>query len=83
VAAIHVRSFAPAHGIAEDPVCGTGNIGVAAFLRQTKNPLLRSEYIARQGAQLGRDGRVHMRIAAEDIYLGGNSVTCVDGSLAA
>jgi PhzF family phenazine biosynthesis protein len=83
VASIHVRSFAPAHGIAEDPVCGTGNISVAAFLRHTKNPLFRGEYIARQGAQLGRDGRVHMRIAAEDIYLGGNAVTCVDGSLAA
>lgn len=28
--AIHVRSFAPAHGINEDPVCGSGNISVAA-----------------------------------------------------
>src|SRR6185503_20966756 len=33
--ALHVRSFAPAHGISEDPVCGSGNIGVAAYLVKT------------------------------------------------
>jgi PhzF family phenazine biosynthesis protein len=84
VAAIHVRSFAPAHGIAEDPVCGTGNIGVAAYLRHT-NQLERfgERYVARQGAQCGRDGRVFMRVSREAIYLGGNAVTCVDGDIAA
>src|SRR5262245_7916298 len=34
-AQIHVRSFAPGHGIPEDPVCGSGNICVAAYLRST------------------------------------------------
>jgi PhzF family phenazine biosynthesis protein len=82
VAAIHVRSFAPAHGIAEDPVCGTGNIAVAAYLRHT-NQMERfgERYVARQGAQCGRDGRVFMRVSREAIYLGGNAVTCVEGSL--
>lgn len=81
VAALHVRSFAPAHGIPEDPVCGSGNISVAAFLRHTKNALLKSEYIARQGAQLGRDGRVHLRLENDEIWLGGEAVTCVDGKI--
>jgi PhzF family phenazine biosynthesis protein len=82
VAAVHVRSFAPAHGIPEDPVCGSGNISVAAYLRHTNNSLHKEEYIARQGAQLGRDGRVHLRLEGEGIWLGGEAITCVDGTLA-
>jgi PhzF family phenazine biosynthesis protein len=82
VAAIHVRSFAPAHGIPEDPVCGSGNIGVAAFLRHTGNALGKDDYLARQGAQVGRDGRISLRFENEEIWLGGNAVTCVEGTLA-
>src|SRR5438093_8081995 len=80
--AIHVRSFAPAHGIAEDPVCGSGNISVAAYLRQTNGAKRFGErYVARQGMQLGRDGRVFMRIDEDGIRLGGQAVTCVEGTL--
>ncbi|MGH8691402.1 MAG: PhzF family phenazine biosynthesis protein, partial [Burkholderiales bacterium] len=32
--AIHVRSFAPAHGIPEDPVCGSGNLSVAVYVKE-------------------------------------------------
>jgi PhzF family phenazine biosynthesis protein len=76
--AIHVRSFAPAHAIPEDPVCGTGNLSVAAFVKQRFG----DEYIARQGMQMGRDGRVFVRVREEGVYLGGRAVTCVDGKLA-
>jgi PhzF family phenazine biosynthesis protein len=79
---IHVRSFAPAHGIPEDPVCGSGNISVAAFLRETG--LLTqfgSSYTARQGMQVGRDGRVAVRVSADAIEIGGEAVTCVDGTI--
>jgi PhzF family phenazine biosynthesis protein len=79
---IHVRSFAPAHGIPEDPVCGSGNISVAAFLRETG--LLRelgSSYTARQGMQVGRDGRVAVRVTPDAIEIGGEAVTCVDGTI--
>jgi PhzF family phenazine biosynthesis protein len=81
-AAIHVRSFAPAHGIAEDPVCGSGNISVAAYLSAAG--LLKrfgSAYEARQGMALGRDGRVAIRFAGGDIHLGGSAMTCVEGEL--
>ena len=77
--AFHVRSFAPAHGIPEDPVCGSGNVGVAAYLRHLGRAPER--YAARQGMQLGRDGRVSLRVAGDDIWLGGEAVTCVEGSL--
>ena len=76
--AIHVRSFAPAHAIPEDPVCGTGNLSVAAFVEKRFG----AEYVARQGMQMGRDGRVFVRVRAEGVYLGGHAVTCVDGTLA-
>jgi PhzF family phenazine biosynthesis protein len=81
VSKIHVRSFAPAHGIAEDPVCGSGNLSVGVFLRQTKQTGRFGEtYVARQGMQLGRDGRVSVRIG-EKIEIGGHAVTCVEGTL--
>lgn len=80
--AIHVRSFAPAHGIAEDPVCGSGNISVAAYLAQSgQGARFGSSYVARQGMQLGRDGQVSIRYAGGKILLGGSAVTCVDGTL--
>jgi PhzF family phenazine biosynthesis protein len=81
-APIHVRSFAPAQGIPEDPVCGSGNISVAAYLRATG--LLDefgSTYTARQGMQVGRHGKVQVRVSADAIEIGGEAVTCVDGTL--
>lgn len=81
--ALHVRSFAPAHGIAEDPVCGSGNISVAAYLRHNADRRFGSSYVARQGMQLGRDGRVSVRLDADAIHVGGRAVTCVEGTLRA
>lgn len=78
--AFHVRSFAPAHGVAEDPVCGSGNISVAAYLRHLDRAP--RSYATRQGMQLGRDGRVSLRLSGEDIWLGGEALTCVEGTLA-
>jgi len=80
--ALHVRSFAPLHGVPEDPVCGSGNISVAAVLRFLgRLEDFGSSYLARQGMQLGRDGRVSVRITERDIQIGGRAVTCVDGTL--
>jgi PhzF family phenazine biosynthesis protein len=79
--AIHVRSFAPAHGVPEDPVCGSGNLSVAAYLRHNRDRRFGETYVARQGMQLGRDGRVSVRIAAESLQIGGRAVTCVEGTL--
>jgi PhzF family phenazine biosynthesis protein len=79
---IHVRSFAPAHGVPEDPVCGSGNLSVGVFLKATGSlERFGKTYVARQGMQLGRDGRVSVRVG-EKIEIGGHAVTCVDGTLA-
>jgi PhzF family phenazine biosynthesis protein len=82
-ARIHVRSFAPVHGIAEDPVCGSGNAAVGAFL-SVSSLLARTgrAYVAAQGMQVGRDGRVAVRVIAPDhVEIGGTAVTVVDGSI--
>lgn len=82
VSALHVRSFAPIQGIPEDPVCGSGNASVAAFLIHSDLiKLYGSQYFARQGMQVGRDGQVAVRVVGESIEIGGYAVTCVDGSL--
>ena len=83
-AAVHVRSFAPAAGILEDPVCGSGNATVAAYLVETG--MLKDigdEYAASQGTEMGRDGRVHVRVSGNGrvIEIGGNSVTVIEGQI--
>lgn len=76
-----VRSFVPADGIDEDPVCGSGNVAVAAFLRD--NDLLEApNYAASQGREVGRDGIVQIRTYDDGrIEVGGAAVTCIDGAV--
>ena len=78
---VEVRSFAPAAGVPEDPVCGSGNGCVAALIRRdTVLPV--SSYRASQGRRVGRDGRVEVEFAGDGvIWLGGQAVTCVEGTL--
>jgi PhzF family phenazine biosynthesis protein len=75
--AIHVRSFAPAHAVPEDPVCGSGNLSVAHYVGRRFG----ASYVSRQGMQLGRDGRVFVRFA-DAPEIGGHAVTGVDGTIA-
>jgi PhzF family phenazine biosynthesis protein len=80
-AQVEVRSFAPADGVPEDPVCGSGNGCVAALVRREKL-LAVGSYVARQGCCLGRDGRVEVRFEEDgSIWVGGQAVTCVEGVL--
>lgn len=80
-AAIEVRAFAPSVGVNEDPVCGSGNGCVAAFIRHTGQiQNFSSNYVSTQGAIVGRAGKVF--VAFDDtgaIRVGGQSVTCVEG----
>jgi PhzF family phenazine biosynthesis protein len=81
-ARIEVRAFAPACGVNEDPVCGSGNGCVAAFIRETaQTSRFGSEFVASQGMALGRAGLLRVSVGAERIRVGGMSVTCIDGQL--
>ena len=82
--AVYTRSFAPAANVPEDPVCGSGNASVAAFLVHSDKLNLTGEtYVANQGQELGREGFVHVSVsrAGQTIEIGGSSVTCIEGSL--
>jgi PhzF family phenazine biosynthesis protein len=82
--AIYVRSFAPAYGVPEDPVCGSGNACVAAYLAYTGMlECMENAYVANQGLEMGRNGYVEVRIDQPDltIEIGGASVTCIEGSI--
>jgi len=80
---IEVRSFTPSSGVAEDPVCGSGNGSIAAF--RFVRGLLSSEgadYVASQGRCVGRDGRVFVRVTREgQVHIGGECTTGIDGKL--
>ncbi len=72
-----VRAFTAA-GF-EDPVTGSLNAGIAQWL--IGNNIAGSSYIASQGTMLGRSGRIHVRQESEAIWIGGNVVTCIEGSV--
>jgi PhzF family phenazine biosynthesis protein len=77
--AFEVRAFFPGNnGMAEDPVTGSLNAALAQWLIGAG--LAPSRYIAAQGTALARAGRVHIeRDDAGQVWVGGTSVTCVDG----
>jgi PhzF family phenazine biosynthesis protein len=79
--AFEVRAFAAAIGIPEDPVTGSLNAGFAQWL--IGEGLAPGLYIAAQGTRMHRAGRVHVErdAAANTIWVGGESVGCVEGRL--
>jgi PhzF family phenazine biosynthesis protein len=83
--AIHIRCFAPSVGVPEDPVTGSANAALPAYL--ARHGLLGRtgrEYLSTQGTELGRDGRVHVRVmdANGRAEIGGQVVTVVEGEIA-
>jgi PhzF family phenazine biosynthesis protein len=74
-----VRAFFPGQAfLTEDPVTGSLNAALGQWLIGAG--LAPARYVAAQGTALGRAGRVHVeRDAAGDTWIGGASVTCVNG----
>jgi PhzF family phenazine biosynthesis protein len=75
-----VRSFAPALGVPEDPVCGSGNGAVAYYLRDHVKAGL-AQHKARQGRAIERDGQITIAYKGSDIWLGGVCINSVTGSI--
>ncbi len=73
-----IRAFFPGNnGLCEDPVTGSLNAAVAQWLIGAG--VAPPRYVAAQGTALGRAGRVHVAQIGSEIWIGGDSVTCVDG----
>lgn len=77
---LEVRAFAAPMGVNEDPVTGSFNAALAQWL--IADQLAPSRYVAAQGTCIGRAGRVHIeQDAAGQVWVGGDSVTCIDGQV--
>jgi PhzF family phenazine biosynthesis protein len=77
---LEVRGFAAPVGIAEDPVTGSLNASLAQWLIGDGH--MPEHYVAAQGACLGRAGRVHVeRDESGQVWIGGEAVTCIAGSV--
>jgi len=73
-----VRAFIPSRA-SEDPVTGSLNAGLAQWL--IGGALAPNAYVASQGNALGRAGRVHIQRDGDEIWIGGNTVTVVKGTI--
>lgn len=79
-AQLEVRAFAAPIGITEDPVTGSLNASLAQWLIHERR--VPEHYTAAQGVCLDRAGRVHLeRDAAGQVWVGGDSVTCISGTV--
>jgi PhzF family phenazine biosynthesis protein len=78
-----VRAFCPADGIPEDPVTGSANASIAALLhRAGALPGRANRYLASQGRELGRDGKVEVRVDGEgEVWIGGRVQAVIRGSV--
>lgn len=83
---IRTRTFAPGEGVPEDPVCGSGNGSVTAFIARHKHPDEASgSYVAEQGIEIGRDGEVlaswERAGDALRVRIGGEAAVAASGQL--
>ncbi len=70
------RVFAPREGIDEDPVTGSAHCTLGPFWSKR---LGKNEFVAYQASERG--GVLHVRVAGDRVYLGGQAVTVLRGEL--
>jgi PhzF family phenazine biosynthesis protein len=77
--AFEVRALVADAGVWEDPVTGSLNAGIAQWLIGAG--IAPPSYLAAQGTRLGRKGRVHVEQADGEIWIGGESVIGIRGTV--
>jgi PhzF family phenazine biosynthesis protein len=86
----HVRTFAPAVGVDEDPVTGTaaGSLGgYLAYINDLPGEGDRRRLFVEQGAEVGRAGQVEVELqlvgqAVSEVWVGGKAVRTLKGRIA-
>jgi PhzF family phenazine biosynthesis protein len=78
-AQFEMRAFIGGSPPNEDPVTGSLQAGLAQWL--IGSGIAPERYVAIQGTAIGRDGRVYVEKRAKDIWIGGDCVTLVEGTL--
>jgi PhzF family phenazine biosynthesis protein len=64
--------------LVEDPVTGSANACLARYFAAQGHT---TDYRARQGSVIQRDGRIQVSFTAENIWIGGQTVTVIDGTI--
>jgi PhzF family phenazine biosynthesis protein len=79
--AIVVRAFVPADGIPEDPVTGSANAAITAWLH-ARGALPADRFLSSQGREVGRDGVVECAVDDDgETWIGGQTQTVIEGAL--
>lgn len=87
-ASVRVRTFFRSGVMREDPITGSSNGCIAAFI--AKHGLIPAEdgaisYVAEQGIELGQPGRINLRVTGIpdelSVQVGGHAVTVLRGEL--
>jgi predicted PhzF superfamily epimerase YddE/YHI9 len=80
-AAFEVRAFFSQGGATfEDPVTGSLNASLAHWFFDSGQ--VTAPYVVSQGTAIGREGRVHVeRDPDGTIWVGGNTISCVEGTV--
>jgi len=79
--ALVVRAFVPGDGIPEDPVTGSANAAIAAWMH-ANNVLPAPRFMSSQGREVGRDGIVEVAVdSGGDVWIGGQTQTVIEGVL--
>ena len=77
---MEVRAFAASIGINEDPVTGSLNASLAQWLMA--DGIMPAHYTAAQGVCVKRAGQLDLlRDTQGQVWVGGQSVTCIDGQV--
>jgi PhzF family phenazine biosynthesis protein len=81
--ALAVLAFCPADGIPEDPVTGSANAAIAAWIHDCGAlAAIGSRYVVSQGREMGRDGRIEVSVDKEgEAWIGGLTQTVIRGTL--
>ncbi len=79
--ALVVRAFVPADGIPEDPVTGSANAAICAWLHANE-ALPGRRFLSSQGREVGRDGIVECAVDGDgDVWIGGQTQTVIEGDI--
>ncbi|WP_338144152.1 PhzF family phenazine biosynthesis protein [Nocardioides turkmenicus] len=77
--AVEVRAFYPADGVAfEDPVTGSLNAALGQWLAGSQLP---DAYVSSQGTVMKRRGRVHVERTQDQVWVGGDTLTTIRGTV--
>lgn len=74
-----VRAFVPDAGLGEDPVTGSLNAAIAQWLIPAG--IAPAAYTVAQGARVGRKGRVYVDSVDGEVWVGGDTVIGISGTV--